>query len=223
MNTSQATLSRLSNARSNRSNQVLPSPGDLMLFIAGFLAGGLFYPGHRIGRPNIIFDIAGTEPAPCGEESPHHDFEYHNNLEKKGKGLAAFPGILVYKAYLPRGFRCLGECSFLGHCCGTAETETTSFSHFHCAHCCRCFCIYLFCFYGRVSPTLTASALPCCPLPYSSPCRNLVIPIRSILATPTIKVLFTMFTVQYASGGDGGNRTLVQNAFQSASYSNIFT
>ena len=42
-------------------------------------------------------------------------------------------------------------------------------------------CVYFFCFFDRVSPILKASALPSCPLLYSLPRRNLVIPIKNKL------------------------------------------
>lgn len=100
-----------------------------------------------------------------------------HSLEKKGKGLAAFPGILGYKAYLPRGVRFLGERYLTSSNLGAAETEAFIGCYFCGTHFCRCVCIYLVCFCGRVAPTLTASALPCCPRPYLSPCRNLVTPI----------------------------------------------
>ena len=46
------------------------------------------------------------------------------------------------RPFLPRGFRCLGECCLCASNLGTAETETFSCFYFDCAHCCRCFCIY---------------------------------------------------------------------------------
>ena len=150
-------------------------------------------------------------------------------LKRRWKGLAAFPGILVYKAYLPRGFRCLGESGLTSLGLGTAETETASLGHFDCAHCCRCFCIYLVCFYDRVTPILTGSAFPCCPLLYSLPCRNPGHPhhkriMKITITTPAnpIKNLTKSSCIQSLYGGGGGSRTRVQNTFPSASYSNSF-
>ncbi len=141
-------------------------------------------------------------------------------LKRRWKGLAAFPGILVYKAYLPRGFRCLGESGLTSLGLGTAETETASLGHFDCAHCCRCFCIYLVCFYDRVTPILTGSAFPCCPLVYSLPCRNqcqahhkrtrpntMSTTITPIARTPRLSFMLISFMVDLA-GVEPASRTL---------------
>lgn len=68
-----------------------------------------------------------------------------HSLEKKRKGLAAFPGIFGYKAYLPRGVRFLGErYLFSRSSFGTAEAETFACCYLEGTHFCRCFCIYFF-------------------------------------------------------------------------------
>jgi hypothetical protein len=97
------------------------------------------------------------------------------------------------RPFLPRGFRCLGECCLCASNLGTAETETFSCFYFDCAHCCRCFCIYfVLCLRPRnptvktgllqiIPSTLTASTLPSRSCQYLLPCRNLSGPLVRIL------------------------------------------
>jgi hypothetical protein len=91
------------------------------------------------------------------------------------------------RPFLPRGFRCLGECCLSASNFGTAETETFGCFYFDCAHCCRCFCIYFVLCLRPENPTvktsllqimppiLTASTLPGRSYPYlllnRSPCQ----------------------------------------------------
>ena len=138
-------------------------------------------------------------------------------MDPKRKAPKGLPGILENKAYLPRGCCCLGERHFLGsRSAGTAEAETFTCCHFESAHLCRCFCIYFVCFFGRVSPTLrvlrsrAVHFLTLRPVePWSGPSKHTYEPAH--IPSGFTKMHF---------GGPGGNRTRVQNAFLSTSYSN---
>ena len=63
------------------------------------------------------------------------------------------------------------------------------------------------------TPTLVS-----CPLLYLLPCRNLVIPIRSIICRRFCYAGNDQDLKEYAFGGDGRNRTAVQNTFRVASH-----
>jgi hypothetical protein len=94
---------------------------------------------------------------------------------------------------------------------------------------CESFAFTLFCFFGRESPTLTASTLPSCPLCYSLPNRSCVRPIRRTPITALPPICFQRHIIRYpctelrygcSSGGPGGHCPRVLNLFLIASYNN---